>query len=449
MRFRRGLRLLPALMAAVLLMIPSSAGADQDAEKEIRKLEQRIEKLEQRMSENEQGRQELQAIQEELAHIRISGGVTGIVQNAYMEDDWEDDDALDGSYSADIEMEVDMDRWGTGFLHLETGDGNGVADEMCSLTGCNADAMGGKDNDLEVSEALWSLGFLEQQLRLTAGKLDPVTLLDDNKVAKDETTQFMADIFVDQLAMEWPYDYTPGLQLVVAPSEFLDCKVAALSADTDWEDIADHLFYAAEIAFHPDFNGLKGNYRFYGWGNDRHHMEWEDARARIAKTGEAEADEDNFGFGVSLDQQVCRDVTLFARYGWQDDDIAAVEQAAIFGVEDELVFAPCGAIEQSFSLGGQITGRRWGRPEDRLGVAFGMAMLSDDYEAFLENAACDRLVEKGGGDAGDEYHFEAYYRFRLNEYLAVSPDFQVIGNPRGDKDADAAYIVGVRTQMSF
>ncbi|MFO7839604.1 MAG: carbohydrate porin [Desulfosalsimonadaceae bacterium] len=444
------------LMATFLLILPFHASAGQDAQKEILELKRRIEQLEKRVEQNEetsaeseQEWKELRAVKEKFSHISIGGGVTGIVQNAYMEDDWEDDDALDGSYSADLEIEIDLDRWGTGFLHLESGDGDNVTDEIGSLTGSNADAMGGMDSELEISEALWSFGFLDERLRLTAGKLDPVTLLDDNRVAKDETTQFMADIFVDQLAMEWPGDYSPGLQLVAAPNELFDFKAAVLSADTDWEDLANHMFYAAEIAFHPEFNDLEGNYRFYGWGNDRHHLEWNDAKALISGGPADDADEANFGFGVSFDQRLSSDITLFARYGWQDDDIAAVQGAAISDDNDGLIFEPYGAIEQSFSLGGEITGRRWNRPDDRFGMAFGMAMLNDDYEDFLENYAHDRLVDGTRGDAGDEYHFEAYYSYYLNEHLAVSPDFQIIANPRGDEDADAAYIVGLRTQMSF
>lgn len=455
------------LILAIFLVIPLQASAQSNLRQEIRALKQRIEQLEEKVQKAQEERgeikeesKELKAIKEKFQHLSIGGGITGIVQSAKIDDDWESHSPTDGSYSADLEVEVDMDRWGTGFLHLETGDGKNVTDEVCLLTGVNADVMGHMDNDLEVSEALWSFGIFEDKLKLTAGKLDPVTLLDDNLVAKDETTQFLADIFVDQLAMEWPYDYTPGLQLVFAPQELIDFKFAALSADTDWEDLFDHMFLAGEIAVHPEFQGLKGNYRLYGWMNDRHHIEWDEVETIVRSEGiEKEIrlsdDEPNYGFGLSIDQQVTSDITLFARYGWQDDDIAApVEEeddrhigTLICDKEGNLAFQPRGVMEHSWSLGGQITGQRWGRPDDVFGLAIGMAMLNDDYEDYLEDSG--QLTDGTDGDTGDELHFEAYYSFFLNEHLAISPDFQIIDNPRGDEDADTVYVGGLRTQISF
>ncbi len=452
------------LMVVFLLICPFNAFAQQGFEQEIKQLKERIEQLEENAAKDQKEWEELQAIREKFEHLTIGGGITGIVQSAEMDDDWDDEHAADGSYSVDLEITADMDKWGTGFLHLETGDGDNVTDEIACLTGSNADALGDTGNDLEIAEALWTFDFLNDTLSLTAGKLDPVTLMDDNAVAKDETTQFMADIFVDQLAMEWPDDYTPGFQVVFAPYELFDLKMAALSADTDWEDLFNHMFYGAEIALHPEFCGLKGNYRLYGWGNDRHHVEWDDVNDQISTySGVGEEtyydDEKNYGIGLSIDQPITSDITLFARYGWQDDDIAAaVEEEAnegdrkgarIFDENGDLVFEPYGAIEQSWSLGGQITGQRWSRPNDVFGAAVGMAMISDGYEDYLENYANSQLVDGADGDADDELHFEAYYSFFLNAHLALSLDFQVIDNPRGDEDADTVYIAGLRTQISF
>ncbi len=446
---------------AFLLIVPFQASAEQGLRQEIQELKQRIQELEQRMEKGQKERKqiqeesrELQSIKEKFQHISIGGGVTGIVQAADIDDDWESHNPIDGSYSADLEIEIDMDKWGTGFLHLESGNGENVNDEVQALTGVNADAAG-MDNDLDISEALWSFGLLEDKLRFTAGKLDPVTLVDNNLVAKDETTQFMADIFVDQLAMEWPDDYTPGFQVVVAPDQVVDLKLAALSADTDWEDLFDHMFFAGEIALHPEFNGLKGNYRLYGWTNDQHHIEWgdvNDAQCAGKKELGLKDDQENYGFGISIDQQITSDITLFARYGWQDDDIASVVEegdqdiGTLICEDGDHVLEPYGAIEQSVSFGGQITGERWSRPNDVLGLAFGIAILNDDFEDYMEDNG--KFVDPED-DADDELHFEAYYSFYLNEYLSISPDFQIIDNPRGDEDADTIYIGGLRTQLSF
>lgn len=438
------------LILVFSLILPFKSFAQKDLHQEIKELKDRIEQLEQKVKKGQQERsqiqkekKELKAIKEKFEHLSIGGGVTGIIQGAEIDNDWKSHSPIDGSYSADLELEVDMEKWGTGFLHLETGDGDNVTDEIGALTGSNADAMGDKENDFEISEALWSFGLLENKIKLTAGKLDPVTLVDNNLVAKDETTQFLADIFVDQLAMEWPDDYTPGMQIILAPNEIFDVKMAALSADTDWEDIFDNMFYAGEIALHPQFKGLKGNYRLYGWVNDRQHVEWRDINSKnLSKQNSISNDEENYGIGLSVDQQISSDITLFARYGWQNDDAAVTMHN--WKIDD---FEPYGKIEQSWSVGGQITGQGWDRENDVLGLAFGMAILNDDYEDYLE----DNNLLTGGkdSDAEDELHFEIYYSLFLNKYLSISPDFQVIENPRGDGDADTVYIGSLRTQFSF
>ena len=57
------------------------------------------------------------------------------------------------------------------------------------------------------------------------------------------------------------------------------------------------------------------------------------------------------------------------------------------------------------------------------------------------------------GDAGNdddaEGHLEAYYNFRLNDNLAISPDYQLIWNPNGNDDADPINIFAMRGQLDF
>ena len=81
------------------------------------------------------------------------------------------------------------------------------------------------------------------------------------------------------------------------------------------------------------------------------------------------------------------------------------------------------------------------RLDDVLGIALGEVFPSDDYK----KAESLRRAKREG-------HVEAYYRYRVNEYLTVSPDLQVIWNPYG-KDAsggDETVIVGgIRSQVDF
>ncbi|MDY6861485.1 MAG: carbohydrate porin [Thermodesulfobacteriota bacterium] len=437
-----------ALVIGVTFYYTSYAFAG-DYMQEIEGLKKRIEELEKNMEASERDTKEIKAVNHELecikkafGHLNIGVGITGIVQGTANNDD-NNSNVIDGSYSVDLEIEADMKEWGTAFIHLEAGDGENVADEVEALTGVNADALG-EQNDLEVAEAWWEFSLLDEYVTFTVGKLDPVVYWDANEIANDETAQFLADIFVNSIIVEWP-DYTPGFHLLVTPNEFLDIRFGILSADSDWEDIFEDIFAAGGIDIKPKFGNFTGNYRFYGWINALDHIKWNNwlDGERLNKKAYHD-DKVNSGFGLSFDQQITSDIILFCRFGLQEDDIAGESyeyetnplRRATLGTEELDPFA----LRYSWSIGGQITGNRWGRPGDVLGIAFGQAIISSDYERYLRDE---------GVSPEDESHFEAYYSFRLNESIAISPDIQVITNMGGDDDADTVTVFGVRTQINF
>lgn len=104
------------------------------------------------------------------------------------------------------------------------------------------------------------------------------------------------------------------------------------------------------------------------------------------------------------------------RFGWQDPDVSTVEWA--------------------WSTGFQLDGAPWGRKDDYTGFAVGMDIPGDEY-----------------GDAGNhddpEGHLEAYYNFKVNECLAVSPDYHLIWNPNGNVGENLINVIEVRGQVGF
>jgi Carbohydrate-selective porin, OprB family. len=81
-----------------------------------------------------------------------------------------------------------------------------------------------------------------------------------------------------------------------------------------------------------------------------------------------------------------------------------------------------------------------GQGNDACGIGCGIVKASDAYK------------QATGRSAKTEGHLEMYYRFACNEYLAISPDLQVITNPFG-KDApngdSTIVVVGIRAQIDF
>ncbi|MBC8458483.1 MAG: carbohydrate porin, partial [Deltaproteobacteria bacterium] len=313
-------------------------------------------------------------------------------------------------------FEKKFDDYGMAFIHLETGDGAGVEDELQVFSSVNRDADD-SDSSVSVTEAWYEHYFRTLPLTLTFGKIDPTGYVDTNEYANDECTQFLGRIFRNSPVVEFPDDNAAGVRVAIEPVDFLDIELATMDANADWEDAFDNIFFSGQLNFKPNILDRPGNYRFYGWLNDKDYIKWDDA---------AKTKEENYGFGLSFDQELTDVLAAFARYGWQNPEVYA--DGADF------------SLEQSWSAGIQLAGGLWGRDDDIFAIAFGQVIPSDDYK------------KANSVKADSEEHLEAYYSFKVNDHLTVSPDLQVIWDPYGGDATNGdktIFVGGIRTQVDF
>jgi high affinity Mn2+ porin len=352
--------------------------------------------------------------------LTIGAGATFILQatnNANAEDFAKSsEDVTDASYSVDLELGKTVGDYGLAFLHLETGAGAGIENELQVFSNVNRDADD-SDNSISVTEVWYEHYFKFLPLTLTFGKIDPTAYLDTNEYANDECTQFLGYIFRNSPVIEYPDDNAAGIRVAIEPADFLGIEFVAMDADADWEDVFDDIFIAGQLDFKPKLFNRPGNYRVYGWLNDKDHIRWDD----ILKTKEK-----SHGFGLSVDQEITDIFGVFARYGWQDPEVYA----------DGSDFS----LEQSWSAGIQLAGNPWNRDEDIVAIAFGQVIPSADYKKANDLKA------------KTESHLEAYYNIKINDHLSVSPDIQVIWDPYGGDAANGDKTIiagGIRTQIDF
>lgn len=352
-----------------------------------------------------------------LEGVSLGVGMTTIYQatNGANGDDLSQsgEDTGDASYSFDLGIEKKFEDYGMAFIHLQTGDGAGVEDELKVFSSVNADADD-SDNAISLTE-----GYYEHYagpMTVTVGKIDATGYIDTNEYANDETAQFLGHMFGNSPTIEFP-DNAGGLRLAWALNDVVDVEAVAMDADSDWEDLFDDGFYAAQVNLKPGLFGRDGNYRILGWMNDREHTRWDDATM---------TKERGYGFGLSVDQNMSDHVGLFARYAWQAPGV-------FLDGEDF-------SLEQAYSLGTRIGGGLWGRAEDSVGLAFGQIFPSGDYK------------DAGSLQAKAESHLEAFYSYRVNPHLTLAPDLHVIWAPYG-KDAangdDTIIVGGIRSQVDF
>ena len=143
-----------------------------------------------------------------------------------------------------------------------------------------------------------------------------------------------------------------------------------------------------------------------------------------------------YGFGVNFEQPLADDgeTGIFGRLGWNDGNHESWEY-----VESD----------RHASLGAQISGVHWCRPDDRVGVAYGVNGLSEPHRDYLEAGGIGMLLGDGKLNYGLEQAMEIYYRIPVGRYVQISPDFQFIQNPGYNKDRGPCEVYGVRLHLAY
>lgn len=150
-----------------------------------------------------------------------------------------------------------------------------------------------------------------------------------------------------------------------------------------------------------------------------------------------------YGFGVNAEQPLADEgaTGLFVRWGWND------------GHTETFAFTE---VEQVATLGGQLAGAHWHRPDDRLGLALVGQALSAGHRDYLAAGGAGFVLGDGRLTYGREQILETYYRL---QYVwpqqpgpvrwQVGPDFQYIRNPGYNRDRGPARFWALRVHLEY
>ena len=149
------------------------------------------------------------------------------------------------------------------------------------------------------------------------------------------------------------------------------------------------------------------------------------------------------GFGVNLEQPLADrgDTGLFMRLGWQD------------AKTEDFVFTE---VDRHASVGGQLSGVRWTRSEDRLGAAVAIDGLSDVHRDYLAAGGSGFLLGDGRLNYAHEQILETYYRAgwiwsrgAVALRAQLTPDFQYIRNPGFNQDRGPVHFYALRLHLEY
>jgi high affinity Mn2+ porin len=284
---------------------------------------------------------------------------------------------------------------------------------------------------------------------ISIGRFTVTDFFDDNRYTHDPRTQFMGWALMYNGAWDYPADvrgytwgwvhefhtrrwslrYASAMEPKVANGSQLDRKVLRNRGDV-WE---------AEIRYAPGDHS--GAIRLLGYANHARAGNYAEAIRDSDRSGEppnvVATRRDGtlkYGFGVSADQEITKEIGLFGRLGWND------------GKTESFAFT---AIDRLASGGVSVSGVRWKRRFDTAGTAMTVAGLAGVHAVYLAKGGVDFLIGDGKLRYGTERVWETYYSARLFPGFFASYDLQYVVNPAYNRDRGPVWVSSVRLRLQF
>lgn len=287
------------------------------------------------------------------------------------------------------------------------------------------------------------------RIEFKLGKFAATDDFDVNRYANNTRTQFLNWGFINDTAWDYAADtrgYTRGFTLAyVSPAWAL--RYGAFQMPT----------FANGNVFDPALSQARGDnveldlepgtrdtvIRLLAYQNHARMGVYREAIALAEASGtvpdiaaDGQAGRRKYGFGLSLEQPLADagETGLFMRLGWND------------GKTESFAFTE---VDRHLSIGAQLSGTHWSRPEDRIGVGLLSHLLSADHRSYLAAGGNGFVLGDGRLSYGHEQILEAYYLAQLGRYVQLTPDVQFIDNPGYNRDRGPAAVFSLRLRVSI
>jgi high affinity Mn2+ porin len=288
-----------------------------------------------------------------------------------------------------------------------------------------------------------------RRVEVAAGKMAASDLFDVNRYANSTRTQFLNWGLFQNTAWDFAADtrgYTNGVAVSwISPRAALRVGAFQMPRQANGNVFDSDLRRArgdnAELTLSALPGG--GTVRLLAYQNHARMGDYSEALAQARRDGTVPnivADDQpgrrKRGLAVNFEQPLADggETGLFVRSGMQD---GSTESFAFTEVEGHL------------SGGVQVSGARWGRPPDRLGVAVLRHTINDAHRAYLAAGGSGFLLGDGALRYGPETFVETYYGFQVGPYVQVSPDVQLVRNPGYNRDRGPAWVETVRANVRY
>ncbi|MGO9271987.1 MAG: carbohydrate porin [Terriglobia bacterium] len=284
-----------------------------------------------------------------------------------------------------------------------------------------------------------------RNLTLTVGHLSAKDIFDTNAYANDSRSQFMNWALMANDAWDYPANtlgFTNGAAAELNSRAWsgrlgiFQVSKVANGMRMDW-NLAKAWSAVAEVERRYSPGGHPGALRLLAYDTRAHMGSYQETLNNpslgedIALNG---AYRYKYGFGINLEQEIRKNLGVFARLGWSD------------GKNQTWEFTD---VDRTAMAGLSLKGTSWRRPEDTVGLAVAVNGVGAAHRQFLAAGGLGITVGDGALDYRTERIVEAYYNWKIAKHFQLTPDYQFAQNPAYNHARGPVDLFALRLHTEF
>jgi high affinity Mn2+ porin len=286
------------------------------------------------------------------------------------------------------------------------------------------------------------------RLVFTVGKFSVTDVFDTNKYAHDPRGDFLNWALLDTATFDYAADawgYSAGASAEwykdnwAVRAGLFDLSIVPNSTKLDPRFAQFQYEFEIERDFGPD--DRQGKLKLTSYLSRGNMGTYADAIAlglaagQTPSTGLVRKYASRTGVSLNLEQPLTDELGLFARAGWSQGDKETYEFTD---------------VDRTAAVGLSMNAKRWGRPDDTIGVAGLVDGISKIHQQYLADGGLGVLIGDGRlPHPGNEAALETYYSYAATKHVKLSADYQLLVNPAYDRDRGPVSVFSLRLHAQY
>ena len=306
--------------------------------------------------------------------------------------------------------------------------------------------LGGEAEPADAALTSFAGNGTHDRIVFTAGKMSVGDVFDANAYAHDPRADFLNWALIDTATFDyaadaWGYSYGATLEWYVG-GWTLRGGGFSMSKQPNGEDLESNFSnfeLVGELERRDRLLGHEGKLHLTVYDNRARYGDFADALRLGEATGETPSVllvrryRGHAGASLDWEQPLTDELGVFVRAGYADGHQQAYEFTD---------------VDRTGAVGVSLQGKRWGRPDDAVGLAGVVNDASRDFRTYLAAGGLGILIGDGQlPHYESERILETYYSYKATAFAHLTLDYQYIDNPGYDRARGPVSAVALRLHV--